>query len=139
MPFEARVATPLYDGEKLILSSNDLITGHVIRSEPAVAGRGGRLSLMLDQLKLDTGLTYELDASVLYFQEKAFFGGAGTEGTTPVVFKYRIQNFPKVGDYKLNYNRYRLLGTKQPGEPFNLQPGDMLVMRLNKPLSVYRF
>jgi hypothetical protein len=146
-PFEARIAETLYqtynglglDSGKPILSPGDLVRGHVIRVEPAIQGRGGRLTLAVDELILDTGLTYDLDASVLYFQDKPFFGGEGTEGTTPVVFPYRIMNFPRNGDYKLNYNRYRLLGAKQPGEPFHLHPGDLLVVRLNSPLSVYRY
>ena len=148
-PFEARVAETMYDtynglglnSGKPLLSMGDLVHGHVAKAEPAIQGRGGRLTLSVDELVLDTGLHYKLDAAVLYFQDRdwKFFGGEGMEGTVPVVFPTRIMNFPRNGNYKLTYNRYRLLGAKQPGEPFNLQPGDMLVIRLSSPLSVYRY
>lgn len=127
---EARIAQPIYSGEKMVLSPNDKLIGEIDESLQPRIGQNGLIGLRFTTLIRDNIFKYPIRATTITYQDHSYFGGQGTDGTQPERVLYRIKGVP-------DYDGFVLRGIREMGSNLVFNPGDQITLKLDAPLKVF--
>ena len=128
-PIEASLVQDLYLYQTKLLPRLTRFYGKIDQLDIPYAGRNPILRLTFDHYQLPNGQRLPLQAVVRSTRPDHLFGGELTPGTQPKLVRHGVWGIGY-------YNQVIMSGPRQRGTPLVFEPGNMLVLLLESPLSL---
>ena len=122
----ARMVHPIYLGNYQVLNGSTIFMGKVRQSQGPIKGRHGILAVVFDEVRLNDGRRFKLDAHVKTPNKNNTWGGGLTPGTKPLVIQNRVTGIGQ-------YNRIIAGGPREMGRHLQSLPGETWQIVLDEP------
>jgi hypothetical protein len=128
--FQMRSVYDTWLNEQIVIPKGSLFTGVVSQASFPVEGKNGELKLKVTQLELPTGQRLATEGSIFTNKEdKNKMGGETTQPVNARLIRYEVWGIGQ-------YNRVMPAGSRAMGNHRHLPVGQMLRVRLDKPLTI---